>query len=94
MPIQFEREYTSLCMFTLHSSVIDFKFYIPSSQTSNSNKKTLHMASDDEEDEATTFMENGILVERKIKEKDESELNSSTASSKVLKKNKHKAKPW
>ena len=29
VPITFDREYTSMCLFTLHSSVIDFKFFAP-----------------------------------------------------------------
>jgi hypothetical protein len=56
-----------MCLFTLHSSIIDFRFYAPST---NVAKKTsnLHVPSDDEED-SMTFIENGILVEKKQLEK-------------------------
>lgn len=53
-------------MVTLHSSVIDFKFHSIMQQPSLSSKKVkIHSNSDDEEN--TTFMENGILVEKKVK---------------------------
>ena len=61
-----------MCLFTLHSSVIDFKFYAP--QTANAIKKgrrkPLHEANSDGEDEVQTFIENGILVERKYVDKE------------------------
>ena len=70
IPINFDREYTSLAMATVHSSVIDFKF---SGQLQNgpsilNSGKKIH--SNDSEDDAETnhtFMENGILVEKKAK---------------------------
>ena len=68
VPIQFDREYTSLCMFTLHSSIIDFKFYSPSTANTvrSSKRQLLAMASDDEDErESLTYVENGILVEYK-----------------------------
>ena len=67
VPIQFDREYTSMCLFTLHSSVIDFKFFAPSTANAikKGRRKPLHDANSDGEDEVQTFMENGILVERK-----------------------------
>ena len=72
VPIQFDREYTSMCLFTLHSSVIDFKFYAPS--TANTIKKgkqrVMHDTNSDGEDEVQTFVENGILVERKYIDKE------------------------
>ena len=56
-------------MFTLHSSIIDFKFYSPSTNNNNNNNKRknmLAMQSDDEDEvESRTFVENGILVELK-----------------------------
>lgn len=62
LPIEFDREYTSLCMLTLHSSMINFTFSAP---TSNRPLKPMHIDEDDEES-VSTFMENGILVERKF----------------------------
>ena len=63
MPIAFDREYTSLCMATLHSSVIDFKF---SSVLQGNSRVILHSDSDDEEEKTThAYLENGILVEKK-----------------------------
>jgi hypothetical protein len=60
LPIEFDREYTSLCMLTFHSSIINFAF----SAAANRSLKPMNM-DDDEEEAVTTFMENGILVERK-----------------------------
>ena len=54
-----------MCLFTLHSSVIDFKFFAPSTNNRVTKKKKLYEANSDGEDEVQTFMENGILVERK-----------------------------
>ena len=67
VPIQFDREYTSMCLFTLHSSVIDFKFYAPSTTNTIQAGKSrpMHETNSDGEDEVQTFVENGILVERK-----------------------------
>mmetsp|Transcript_18414 Transcript_18414/g.24712 ORF Transcript_18414/g.24712 Transcript_18414/m.24712 type:complete len:95 (-) Transcript_18414:2387-2671(-) len=62
IPVAFDREYTSLCMATLHSSVIDFKF---SSALQGSAKVQLHSESDDEEEKTHAYLENGILVEKK-----------------------------
>ena len=60
----FDREYTSLAMVTLHSSVIDFKF---SSSLQGSNMVKLHGDSEEEEEKQThAYLENGILVEKKI----------------------------
>lgn len=87
VPIQFDREYTSLCLFTLHSSIIDFKFYAPTLSNSavkgEKKSRALHVASDDEDEQAQTFIENGILVERKPKtpaEQAESEASSQSAA--------------
>lgn len=49
IPIQFEREYTSMAMVTLHSSVIDFKFHGLMQQPSQAKKqRKIHSNSDDE----------------------------------------------
>ena len=51
-------------MVTLHSSVIDFKF---SSSLQGSTMVKLHGDSDEEEEKQThAYLENGILVEKKI----------------------------
>ena len=68
VPISFDREYTSQCMFTLHSSVIDFKFFAPQSTNivlSSSNSIVDENIIIEDETEVQTFTENGILVERK-----------------------------
>ena len=65
VPIAFDREYTSMCLFTLHSSVIDFKFFAPTTNSRVTKRKKLYEANEEGEDEVQTFMENGILVERK-----------------------------
>ena len=54
LPISFDREYTSISVCTLHGSIIDFRFRVK-------NHRTLH----DEYKDGDTFMENGILVEKK-----------------------------
>jgi hypothetical protein len=61
LPIEFDREYTSLCMTTVHSSIINFAFVAPSS---GRPLKPQHLE-EDAEDSVQAFMENGILVERK-----------------------------
>ena len=66
-------------MFTLHSSVIDFKFYAPSTNNNKARILSLATASDDE-DEATTYMDNGILVERKVVDTDEQDMPAAAAS--------------
>ena len=62
-------------MFTLHSSVIDFKFYSPSTANSSAKKSKralLAMASDDEDErDSMTYVENGILVEYKKSNSDD-----------------------
>ena len=63
VPIQFDREYTSMAVATLHSSVIDFKF---STHTAQSNRIKLHDSDDEAQESSHTFMENGILVEKKL----------------------------
>ena len=69
IPVNFDREYTSLCMTTLHSSVIDFKF---SSSLQGSGMVRLHGDSDEEEEKQThAYLENGILVEKKIRDSPE-----------------------
>ena len=72
VPIQFDREYTSMCLFTLHSSVIDFKFYAPTTTNTIQAGKSrpMHETNSDGEDEVQTFVENGILVERKYVDKE------------------------
>ena len=56
VPITFEREFTSLAICTMHGSLIDFRF-----RNKNNRVKA-------EDKEADTFVENGILVERKYVE--------------------------
>ena len=52
VPIGFDREYTSMCLFTLHSSVIDFKFFAPSNTNAiKKGKKKLHAENSEGEDE-------------------------------------------
>ena len=63
VPIQFDREYTSMAVATLHSSVIDFKF---STHAAQSNRIKLHDSDDEAQESSHTFMENGILVEKKL----------------------------
>lgn len=55
VPIPFDREFTSLCVTTLHASIIDYRF-----RQANMRKR--------EHQEGDTFMENGILVELKYVE--------------------------
>ena len=55
LPISFDREYTSICLCTIHGSIIDFRFRVKNQRLS---------LSEDYKD-GDTFMENGILVERK-----------------------------
>ena len=51
-----------MCMLTIHSSIINFSFC--ASQL-NRHTKPLHIE-EDEEEGICTYMENGILVERKL----------------------------
>lgn len=53
VPITFEREYTCFAICTLHGSLIDFRFRVKNSRMSI------------EDAYGDTFLENGILVERK-----------------------------
>ena len=78
IPIQFDREYTSLCSVTLHSSVIDFKF---SNKMEPAMRIKLHSESDDEQDNNHVFMENGILVEKKMNLEAQSEQDNPTQAS-------------
>ena len=49
VPITFDREYTSMCLFTLHSSVIDFKFFAP--QNTNAVKNMQNITTPNQEEE-------------------------------------------
>ena len=56
-----------MCLFTLHSSVIDFKFFAPQNTNTIKNiQNTTTPNQEEEENEVQTFTENGILVERKF----------------------------
>ena len=55
VPVAFDREYTSTCLCTMHGSIIDFRFRV----------KNMRLSFSDEHKDGDTFMENGILVERK-----------------------------
>eukprot|EP00347_Sterkiella_histriomuscorum_P005091 403357933 len=57
IPISFDREFTCLCVSTLHGSIIDFRF-----RQANMRKP---QSSANDHQEGDTFMENGILVEQK-----------------------------
>ena len=64
---------------TLHSSVIDFKF---STHTAQSNRIKLHDSDDEAQESSHTFMENGILVEKKLNmEQPQTTDDSSAAAS-------------
>jgi hypothetical protein len=65
LPIEFDREYTSMCMMTMHSSIINFSFSAP---TASRQLKPLHVSESDDEDGDRTYMENGIVVERKFQD--------------------------
>ena len=56
IPISFDREFTSTCVCTLHSSLIDFRF-----RSKNYRPDFAGQLKDGD-----TFMENGILVELKF----------------------------
>jgi hypothetical protein len=56
IPISFDREFTSVCACTIHGSMIDFRFRVK-----NARLDDLH-----NDDASSTFMENGILVEKKF----------------------------
>jgi hypothetical protein len=58
IPISFDREFTSICVCTLHSSLIDFRF------RSKNFRNELTSGGGALKD-GDTFMENGILVELK-----------------------------
>jgi len=55
VPIQFNKEYTSQCVSTLHGSIIDYRFRVK-------NQRIKLRTNGD------TFMENGILVEAKFED--------------------------
>ena len=61
IPISFDREFTSICVSTLHGSIIDFRF-----RAQNMRGKIKSSTSDHQEGD--TFVENGILVEQKYLE--------------------------
>lgn len=52
----FDREFTSVCACTMHGSMIDFRFRVK-----NARMEDLNL-----DDASSTFMENGILVEKKF----------------------------
>jgi len=56
VPISFDKEYTSVCVATIHGSVIDYRF-----RTKNQRIQLKTSNCD-------TFMENGILVESKYED--------------------------
>ena len=58
VPISFDREFTSICLCTLHGSLIDFRFRVK-------NQRQDQILSQRFKD-GDTFMENGILVELKF----------------------------
>ena len=82
VPISFDREYTSLAMATLHSSVIDFKF---SSSLQGTSRVVLNSESDDAEEEKSmhAYLENGILVEKKQKYEIEASEEGAASSKKA-----------
>jgi hypothetical protein len=57
VPIAFDREFTSICICTLHGSLIDYRFRVK-------NYRADRAASSSYKD-GDTFVENGILVELK-----------------------------
>jgi hypothetical protein len=59
VPISFDKEYTSIGICTIHGSLIDFRFRV---QNARSKK---------EQSAGDTFMENGILVEKKYPSDDD-----------------------
>ena len=80
VPILFDREYTSMAVATLHSSLIDFKF---SNQVPQHQQPRIRMhadGSDEEQQENYVYMENGILVEKKVNEKEESKESDKSKS--------------
>lgn len=56
VPISFDKEYTSIGIATIHGSLIDFRFRVQ-----NARLKPKEQTGD-------TFMENGILVEKKYQD--------------------------
>ena len=61
IPMSFDREFTSLCVSTIHGSLIDFRFRVKNARL------TLGGAN---EEQINNFMENGILVEPKFCEEE------------------------
>ena len=58
VPISFDREYTSICLCSLHGSLIDFRFRV------KNQRQDMVLAQRFKDGD--TFMENGILVELKF----------------------------
>lgn len=58
VPISFDREFTSICLCSMHGSMIDFRFRVKSSLSNKQVGQVVHKDGD-------TFLENGILVELK-----------------------------
>lgn len=56
VPISFDREFTSICVSTMHGSLIDYRFRVRNYRADHAS--SLHKDGD-------TFVENGILVELK-----------------------------
>lgn len=57
LPISFDREFTSICMCTVHGSLIDYKFRVRNHRLDSGAHR-----------DGDTFLENGILVELKYVE--------------------------
>ena len=57
VPISFDREFTSICLCTMHGSLIDYRFRVKNYRSDH--KTSLNYKDGD------TFMENGVLVELK-----------------------------
>ena len=69
IPMSFDREFTSIGVCTLHGSLIDFRFRVKNAR--------LGAIVDDFtviDEQSSTFMENGILVERKYLSEQEAQL--------------------
>ena len=94
VPIAFDREYTSLCMATIHSSVIDFKF---SSALQGNSRVILHNSEDEEDEEEKSthaYLENGILVEKKHKPEEQEGEEGAAKSSPNKKKRRGARRKW
>lgn len=55
VPISFDKEYTCVCVSTIHGSIIDYRFRV--------KNQRINLKSNGD-----TFMENGILVETKFED--------------------------